>query len=165
MNKRKRIFAAALTMLMVLVFCLSGCGKADISAYADTKIEVTGLTDEDFYITPQELSEMDCVSVNASGEKKEAGDYTTKAYGPTLQSFVEQYDESLDNFSMVRVSSTDDYTVMLGPVSWDDKDVILSIANGSEALTKDQQPMRIVIPDGKSGNWVRMVTKLEFVRK
>lgn len=41
--------------------------------------------------------------------------------------------------------------------------MILSIANGSKPLDAYQQPMRVVIPGGSSGNWVRMVTKIEFV--
>lgn len=36
-------------------------------------------------------------------------------------------------------------------------------ANGSKPLDAYQQPMRVVIHGGSSGNWVRMVTKIEFV--
>ena len=52
--------------------------------------------------------------------------------------------------------------VTIGKASWDKYDVILSIARGSEPLEDYQQPMRVVIPGGESGNWVRAVTTIEF---
>ena len=53
--------------------------------------------------------------------------------------------------------------MVLGPVTWDRRTVILSVANGTEPLEEYQQPLRLVIPGGNSGNWARMVTEMVFV--
>ncbi len=104
----KRITAV---FLLLLSLFLVGCG-ADISAYQDREILVVGLAEEDFSVTPRQLSEMKCTSETATGQSAKAGTVT---------------------------------------------------ANGSKPLDAYQQPMRVVIPGGSSGNWVRMVTKIEFV--
>lgn len=104
----KRITAV---FLLLLSLFLVGCG-ADISAYQDREILVVGLAEEDFSVTPRQLSEMKCTSETATGQSAKAGTVT---------------------------------------------------ANGSKPLDAYQQPMRVVIPGGSSGNRVRMVTKIEFV--
>lgn len=155
----KRIICAILSLLLVLVL-LPGCGKADISDYADRKILVTGLLEEDFYITPGELAQLECVSATARGNSEKAG--TVHAYGPTLETFLAQYGKSLSEFKKLRIVAEDGYTVTLGRVTWDKYDVILSIAAGSRPLPDYQQPLRVVVPGGDSGNWVRLVTELQF---
>lgn len=144
---------------LLLVLCLAGC-SADISAYADSQILVTGLLEEDFYITPGELAAMECVEATAVGQTAKAG--TVQAYGPTLETFLAQHGKTMDAFKSVRFTASDDYVVTIGKVSWDKYDVILSISQGSKALPDYQQPLRIVIPGGDSGNWIRCVTTIEF---
>ena len=150
----KRIVA-----LLLLLLSLAGCA-ADISAYEDTPILVTGLLEEDFYITPGELAALECVEATAVGKTAKAG--TVQAYGPTLEAFLTQYGKTLNEFKSVRFTASDDYVVTIGKVSWDKYDVILSVSQGSKALPDYQQPLRIVIPGGDSGNWVRCVTAIEF---
>ena len=150
----KRIIA-----LLLLVLYLTGCA-ADISAYEDSPILVTGLLEEDFCITPGELAALECTEATAVGKTAKAG--TVQAYGPTLETFLAQYGKPLDEFKSVRFTASDDYVVTIGKVSWDKYDVILSISQGSKALPDYQQPLRIVIPGGDSGNWVRCVTTIEF---
>ena len=166
MRKAKKNIYGMIAVLFALVMAfamLTGCGKADISAYADEEITVTGLLDEDFTITPRELSEMECVSDKAVGETEKAG--TVKAYGPTLDTFLANYGVSKDDLYSIKFYAKDDYTSTLGKITWDQYEVIFSIAYGSEAFDEDTAPLRIVIPGGKSGNWIRMVTKMEFTYK
>lgn len=152
----KRIVSIGLFFAILL---MTGC-KADISAYGEAEIQVIGLTAENFAVTPNELAEMDCVSATAKGTTAKSGE--VEAYGPTLESFVETYGHTLSEMKCVRMTASDGYDVVIGPLTWNKYDVILSIANGSEALNEQQQPMRIVIPGGASGNWERMVIKMEF---
>lgn len=155
----KRLICAILSLLLILAL-LPGCGKADISDYADRKILITGLLDEDFYVTPGELSQLECVSATARENSEKAG--TVHAYGPTLETFLAQYGVSLDQLKSVKVKAEDGYSITLGRVTWDKYDVILSIAAGSRPLPDYQQPLRVVVPGGDSGNWVRLVTELQF---
>ena len=53
----------------------------------------------------------------------------------------------------------------LGRATWEKYDIILSVAKGNKPLDEYQQPLRIVIPGGDSGNWARMVVKIEFTYK
>lgn len=142
------------------ILLFSACGTADISAYEDQEILIIGLEEEDFFITPGELMEMKCVSATAEGQSEKAG--TVHAYGPTLNTFLEQYGRSLEEFKSIRFTASDEYVVTLGKVSWENYEIILSIADGSEALPDYQQPLRVVIPGGQSGNWVRSVVRIEF---
>ena len=48
---------AAWCVVLLAVLLLTGCG-ADISAYGDRQIRVSGLLEEDFYVTPNELSRL-----------------------------------------------------------------------------------------------------------
>lgn len=153
----KRITAV---FLLLLSLFLVGCG-ADISAYQDREILVVGLAEEDFSVTPRQLSEMKCTSETATGQSAKAG--TVTAYGPTLDTFLAHYGRDKSEFKCIRFTAEDGYDVVLGPVTWEKRTVILSIANGSKPLDAYQQPMRVVIPGGSSGNRVRMVTKIEFV--
>lgn len=157
----RKIRCVILALLCLLL--LAGCGTADISAYGDSQILITGLTEEDFYITPNELMAMECTSATATGKSAKAG--TVQAYGPTLETFLAQYGKTLDEFKSVKFYASDDYTVTLGRVTWEKYDVILSVAEGSKPLPEYQWPLRILIPGGDSGNWVRLVTKIEFTYK
>lgn len=145
--------------LLLLALCLAGCA-ADISAYENDQILVTGLLEEDFYITPGELAALECVEATAVGQTAKAG--TVQAYGPTLETFLAQYGKTVEEFKSIRFTASDDYVVTIGKASWDKYDVILSIAQGAKALPDYQQPLRIVIPGGESGNWIRSVIKMEF---
>lgn len=155
MKKRICIFLA-----LTLLVCLTGCGKADISAYSDQQILISGLLEEDFYVTPAQLAELKCVSTTTTGNTAKAG--TVKAYGPTLETFLAQYGKKLSDFKAIRFKASDDYSVTIGKASWEKYDVILSIASGSDPLDEWQQPLRIVIPGGDSGNWIRLVTRIDF---
>lgn len=156
----KKLICLTLILCMMAVV-LGGCGSADISAYSDARILVTGLLEEDFYITPGELAELKCVSTTTTGNTAKAG--TVQAYGPTLETFLAQYGKELSQFKYIRFCASDDYDVTIGRVSWDKYDVIMSIANGSKPLDEWEQPLRIVIPGANSGNWIRLVTEINFV--
>lgn len=143
--------------LFLTAVLLIGC-RADISAYADTPILVTGLPSGDRTVTPAELAELDCTSATAVGKSAKAG--TVNAWGPTLETFLAFCGVSLDEVRYVRFYAGDGYSVSVGAKVWDKYPVILSVANGNRPLEEGQQPLRVVIPDGPSSNWVRFVTEI-----
>ena len=164
-RRTRGITERVLSLLLCVMFFVSliGCGSADISSYADRQIRIVGLLEEDFYITPGELAEMECISATARGETEKAG--TVQAYGPTLATFLEAYGKTVDEFYSIKFCAEDDYDVTLGAQTFANYDVILSIANGSEPLYERQQPLRVVIPGADSGKWVRLVTEIIFTYK
>lgn len=152
-----------LIALVLLLATLCGCGGLDISDYGEDQILITGLTEEDFCITPNQLLELECVSETAQGKSAKAG--TVKAYGPTMETFLASYGKTFEDFRSIKLIASDDYKVTLGRATWEKYDIILSVANGNKALEDYQQPLRIVIPGGDSGNWARMVVRIEFTYK
>lgn len=157
---KRKIFL--ILICLTFIIGLTGC-KADISAYEDEKILVKGLLEEDFYITPGELAEMECMEAVAHGKTAKAG--TVQAYGPTLETLLEAYGKNVNEFYSIKFIAKDGYTVTLGRQTFEECDVILSIARGSEPLYEDQQPLRIVIPEADSGKWTYMVTEIQFTYK
>lgn len=137
---------------------------ADISAYENEKILISGLTEEDFYVTPAELARLPLTNVTAQGKSEKAG--TVSGIGPTLDVFLEAYGDGAtrDDFKQVKFYASDEYTTVLVK-TLEEKEIVLSIANGREALEEWQQPLRIVIPEEDSGKWIRLVTEIEFTEK
>lgn len=151
-------------LILALLLGLTGCGKqADISAYADTPITISGLTDEEFTITPRELAELDCVSRTATGATAKAG--TVSAYGPLLDTFLEQYGCQASDFYKIRFLCADEYKTVLKDEYLTDYEVVLSIAAGDEPLSETCQPLRLLIPEAESSMWAYSVIRIEFERE
>lgn len=162
---KKAIIGIVIIAAIMVIFRVSFGSAilwANISEYENKKVLVTGLTKEDFYITPKELSKMKMVSVTAKGSSAKAG--TVKGIGPTMETFLKKYGKTVDDFKQVKFYASDDYTTVLVK-TLHEKEVILSIAKGREPLDEYQRPLRIVIPDEDSGKWIRLVTKMEFTAK
>ena len=149
-------------LLLPLILVLAACGSktADISAYGDTPITISGLTDEEFTITPNELAELECVSRTATGATAKAG--TVNATGPLLDTFLEQYDCQMSDFYKIRFLCADNYKVVLRGDYLTDYEVVMSVSNGSEPLDEDIQPMRLLIPEAESSMWAYSVIRIEF---
>lgn len=155
---------AALVIALVCAACmLTSCGSADISSYGNDKITISGLKDDDFTVTPNDLSEMKCVSRTDTGATAKAG--TVNAYGPLLETFVGKYGYTTDDFSRVTFKCRDSYEVSLKEEYLTDYDIVLSIASGSEALPEKEQPLRILVPEAESSKWAYSVERIEFTKK
>jgi len=170
-KRQKKHFSRKWILLFVCLACavtavvFAYCAThvtADISAYGDREIEVAGLKDESFYITPRELSQMKISKQTVTGKSQKAGTFT--GVGPTMAVFLAQYGETVSDFKQVKFYAEDDYTIVL-VASLQEKTIILSVANGSDPLKDNQQPLRIVIPGEDSSKWIRNVVKIEFTRK
>jgi len=161
MTKRRLcVLAAALALLLAAM----GCGSkiADISAYGDSAITISGLTDETFTVTPNDLAKLDCVSRTATGATAKAG--TVDAYGPLLDTFLAQYGCKTSDFHKIRLYAADGYKVVLKGEYLTDYEVVLAISCGKDPLPESQQPLRILIPEAESSMWEYAVTKIEFER-
>ena len=135
---RARQLTALVLLVCVLAALFSGCEvrlKADISAYADTPIEISGLTDEEFTVTAQELAQLE----------------------------LAQYGRSIDEFKKIRFFCSDDYKIVLKGEYLTDYEIVMALCKGNDPLPKKQQPLRIVIPEAESGKWAYGVVRIEFV--
>jgi hypothetical protein len=158
-----RVFIIASVAVALLTGC-AGCGgnlKADISAYGGDIIEISGLADEDFTVTPAELAELPCESRSATGATAKAG--TVKAVGPLLDTFLADYGKSASDFARIRFIASDGYRVILRDEYLTDYEVVLSVASGGEPLPESERPLRILIPEAESSMWEYACVRIEFV--
>ena len=147
---------------LLLMLSLSACGEkeADISEYANYPIEVSGLTDEDFTVTPQELSELECVSRTATGATEKAG--TVSVRGPLLNTFLAQYGKTSSDFYKIRFLCADGYKTVLKDDLLTDYEVVLAVQNSNGPLQESLRPMRLLIPEAESSTWAYSVIRIEF---
>ena len=153
---------AVLTLICVVIITLTACGDkaVDISEYADFPIEVSGLTDEDFTITPQELLELDCVSRKATGATEKAGTVSVK--GPLLNTFLAQYGKTAADFYKIRFLCNDGYKTVLKDDLLTDYEVVLAVQNSNGPLQESMRPLRLLIPEAESSTWAYSVIRIEF---
>lgn len=159
MNKKCTVILSA---VLLLLLCACGGKTADISAYGNTPITISGVTDEEFTVTPNELAVLDCVSRTATGATAKAG--TVNATGPLLDTFLAQYGCKASNFYKIRFLCADSYKVVLKDAYLTDYEIVLAISSGSEPLAESQRPLRILIPEVESGKWAYSVVRIEFER-
>jgi hypothetical protein len=172
--RRRRLAIGIIAAFAVLVIAVvssflayDNLRTANISSYAQSGISVSGLEDEDFIITPETLKDYEIVNLSTTGTGKgEGGESkagTVNAYGPSMESFLATYGYTLTDFRSIRFLCKDGYTTVLRPSRMEDEVVIMSFAAGKEPLKRYQQPMRIVIPDGDTGQWCFGILRIEFV--
>ena len=146
--------------LLMLTGCGAGKETVNIPGYGDAPIEISGLKEQDFTVTPNELLNLECVSRTASGATAKAG--TVNAYGPLLDTFLEQYHCSMSDFYKIRFICADDYKTVLKNEYLTDYEVVLAVSCGDEPLPEEQQPLRILIPEAESGMWAYSIVRIEF---
>lgn len=158
----KKTMLALCAWALMLTLCACGNKTADISEYGDTPITVSGLTEEEFTITPNQLAALECVSRTATGATAKAG--TVNAYGPLLDTFLAQYGCAPSDFYKIRFLCADDYKVVLRGEYLTDYDVVMSVSAGTQPLEESLQPMRLLIPEAESSMWAYSVIRIEFER-
>ncbi|MDR1589552.1 MAG: hypothetical protein LBS51_05105 [Oscillospiraceae bacterium] len=163
-GRSKRSLPRLAAILLLAAAALGGCGGVDISAaiteYADAKIVISGLAAEEFTVTPEEMAKLDSASARASGQSAKAG--TVRGFGPSLETFLAQYGKSPEDFSLVRFIAADGYRVTLHEKSLAGREIIMAITGGEGALPQSERPMRLIIPEAESSQWIYAVERIEF---
>jgi len=148
--------------VLATLFALASCGAktVELGDYADTPIEIVGLLNEDFTITPRELAQLKIESATAKGGSEKAG--TVSGVGPSLRTFLAHYGKSPADFEFMRFTASDAYTQRFSGKAQADSTFILAISNGSKPLPNGEAPMRLIIPGAESNQWVYGVVRIEF---
>jgi DMSO/TMAO reductase YedYZ molybdopterin-dependent catalytic subunit len=159
---KKLIFIA---FAVVAMFALTSCAAKlpDISEYGDTPIEIIGLTNESFLITPNELAKLKLISTSATGATAKAG--TVSGVGVSLIDFLAEYNKTPGNFKTIRFTASDEYTIRLSGEKHTDDLVLLAISGKDKPLPETERPLRLIIPTAESNQWVYGVVKIEFDAK
>jgi hypothetical protein len=149
--------------LVLVCAALTACGSRlpDISEYGDTPITIAGLTETEFTVTPNELAKLDVSGASATGATEKSG--TVRGVGPTLITFLAQYGKKPTDYKYIRFTANDEYRITLKGNLHGDDTVLLAIAGKNKPLPKSEQPLRLIIPDAESSQWIYGVVKIEFV--
>lgn len=149
-------------LVCALALLLAGCGgkQTDISDYGGTPIEIAGLTEEPFTVTPDDLAALECVSRTATGATAKAG--TVNAYGPLLDTFLAQYGYEPGDFYKIRILCADQYKVVLKGDYLTDYEVVLAVSYEDEPLPESCRPLRLLIPEAESSYWAYAIVRIEF---
>jgi hypothetical protein len=172
-DRRRRLVWLVLATAALLIIGSTGSfiaydtlRVADISAYAQTGISVSGLADEDFIVTPGMLSDhkvtQTAAAASGKGAQGESKAGTVNAYGPTLETFLAGYGHTISDFRTITFYCKDGYTTVLRPSRMESDEVIMSFASGKEPLPPYQWPLRLVIPAEDTGKWCFGILRIEF---
>ncbi|MGN0702876.1 MAG: molybdopterin-dependent oxidoreductase [Lentihominibacter sp.] len=162
--KAKRTVTLTIGIIMACMACLcvGGCGTddIDISGYADEKIVLSGIQQEDTAVTIGELAAMDCVTVKTHSTSDKIGE--VRATGVELGTLLQQYGLSKDDISSLRFYGIDEYDVPLTGDYLREHDIYLAFGIDGEPLDRESAPCRVIIPESDSAYWIRMVNRIEF---
>jgi DMSO/TMAO reductase YedYZ molybdopterin-dependent catalytic subunit len=147
---------------VVAMFTLTSCAAKlpDISEYGNTPIEIIGLTDESFTITPNELAKLKLTNTSATGASAKAG--TVSGVGVSLIDFLAEYGKSPGDFKTIRFTASDEYSIRLSGEKHTDDLVLFAISGKDKPLPEAERPLRLIIPTAESNQWVYGVVKIEF---
>ena len=160
MSRVKHLAYACVATIMLLTLVSCGAQLPDISEYGDTPIEIVGLLDEDFTITPNELAKLKFENTSAKGTSDKAG--TVNGIGPSLITFLARYGKTPADFKTIRFTASDAYTIRLSGEKCAEDMVLFSISGKTSPLPKGEQPMRLIMPDADSSQWIYGVVRIEF---
>jgi hypothetical protein len=104
----KRLVFIAFTFVTMFVLTSCAAKLPDISEYGDTPIEIIGLTDESFTITPNDLAKLKLSSTTATGATAKAG--TVSGVGISLIDFLAEYGKTPGDFKTIRFTASDEYS-------------------------------------------------------
>lgn len=169
----RRLINSAFTLLAVIVV-VAGAFAAwnwlrppGIDAYANQTVSFIGLGEQSIEVSPEQLVELSCQSIKASGASGRTGqgavvEKTAYGYGPTLGEVIGQWGYDLDDFDRVVVRCLDGYEVVILPGDTLEGEVYLSVARGKDALPEVMRPMRVIMPDMASGQWAYGIESITF---
>ncbi len=164
--KNRLLVGITCCTIVFFTFMLTGCSAkvtTDISSYGDTKIVVKGIETSDITVTPDHLASLKCVKASGTSQSGEGAEVT--GVGPTLATFLEEYGYRQEDFSSIVFIASDGYTTTLNhQFLLAHQTIILSVSNQDTRLSKDEMPIRILIPDAESSNWTKMVVEMKFTK-
>jgi DMSO/TMAO reductase YedYZ molybdopterin-dependent catalytic subunit len=153
-----------LVLIVMALTVLSGCGTddIDISNYADAEIVLTGIENEDIVLTVADLKAMECKTIKTESTSDKIGE--VRATGPWLDTVLEAYGYKQEDFTKIKFYGADEYDINLYTEYLKKHPIMLAYGLNGEPLDEETAPIRIIIRDSDSAYWVRMVTKIEFVK-
>jgi hypothetical protein len=166
MNKNFTIpMLLSLLLLLSITACKSwkpGTAAGTPGPFDGEKIIVQGLRDRDFTITLGDLKKLPAVTKHGEATRANGETVSVDATGPLLDTFLRQYGKSQKDFSRVRFTAKDRYSIAVPHEILANRQIILSYINDGEPMPEDWYPLHIIIPGERSMYWVRGTVFMGF---
>lgn len=164
--KRIQKYLVWISLVVVILITCVACQNVDADSkdydYSQQKIKITGLQEKDFTVTVAQLMELESVTEKAEASRFNGEKVTVKAVGPTLNTFLKQYNKSQRDFATIRFTAKDKYSIAVPKEILENRDIILAYSDGGKPLTKEDQPLHVVVPGERAMYWVRMLAQIDF---
>lgn len=161
-------FISLFLVLLLLVMTVSACGSkvqgraTEPGPFDGEKIVVHGLQEQDFEITLGDLKKLSAVTRHAEAARSNGEKVSADATGPLLDIFLQQYGKTQKDFSRVRFTAKDRYSIAVPSDVLTNREIILSYSNAGKPLQDDMQPVRVVIPGERAMYWVGNLSRIDF---
>jgi hypothetical protein len=132
-------------------------------AYLDEEVTVAGLGDGEIRVSIRDLVGLEAVSEKAEGLRSNGEVVKFTAVGPTLDTFLEAHGRTRSDYTSVRFSSTDGYSVIVPKELLEKRDIVLAYMDGNKALDTFNAPLRVIVVGERAMYWARMVDRIEFL--
>jgi hypothetical protein len=157
-----------LMSLLLLAVTVSACGgrseggAAVPGPFDEEKIVVHGLQEQDFEITLGDLKKLPAITKHAESARSNGEKVSADATGPLLDTFLQQYGKTQKDFSRIRFTAKDKYSIAVPSEVLSNRQIILSYVNNGKPLEDDMLPVHVVIPGERAMYWVRSLTRMDF---
>ena len=164
--KRLSLFLLVLIIMLTLVGC--GGGKTDTAtsktAIPDDgqEILITGLSDNDYKITVGDLKKLPAVTKRARATRADGETVKVKATGPLLEDVLQQEGKSVKDYSTIRFTARDGYSIAVPPDVLKSREIILAYHIDGKPLDAENEPVRVVIPGERAMYWMRMLDRIDL---
>lgn len=168
---KKYLQTSLLLLLLLPTLFLCGCGaepgreqlQNEAAAYDGDTILIRGLGEEDdFELTVAQLMELEMVTKSVAADMADGTQVKVKITGPLLETLLQQYGRSQKDFTLVRFSAADKYSIAVPAEILKNQAIILGLVDRGRALTEDERPVRVVVPGERAMYWVRRLTCIDF---
>ncbi len=158
------LLGLVLSMIFSLIACTEETEVTGKTAAANDgqEILITGLQDSDYKITVGELKKLPVVTKKAQSTRANGETVKIKATGCLLEDVLQQKGKSVKDYSTIRFTARDAYSIAVPPDVLKNRDIILAYQIDNKVLDAENEPLRVVIPGERAMYWVRMLDRIDL---
>ncbi|ABI69285.1 molybdopterin-dependent oxidoreductase [Syntrophomonas wolfei] len=162
--KKLLMIGLLLSIILSLLACIEKTENANNTATVNDgqEIIITGLQDSDYRISVKELKKLPAVTKKAQATRANGESIKIKGTGPLLENILQQEGKSVKDYSSIRFTALDGYSISLPPDVFKNRSIILAYQINGKDLDLENQPIRVVIPGERAMYWVRMLHKIDL---
>lgn len=111
--------------------------EAELADYAEARITVSGLADEDIAISVADLAQLEAVSRPASATRSNGEKVKITAVGPLLDTFLAAYGHQQTDFDHIRFGASDGYAITVEHNLLANRELTLALMDGGSVGATD----------------------------